>query len=306
MERRIKYLYDILQSANVKKIKITSNGFTGCCPFHDDKDPSFSMNKEGLWICFACGAKGNLKKFLELTKLKFDDYKTILEELKIMFDTKEEKVRTKKILDFEYIPYKDKVPEYLLNRLELKTIKHFELGYMENNEAYNNYTIIPIKFEGKNVGFQARYNGDDPNYKRYLNPPGFNIKNYIFNYDKMKEFKEILVTEGVFSVMSMHEKMIENSCAIFGASVSLEQIKLLLKLNLACIHLCLDNDAAGLKCALELGTKLEDFVKVRVMILPEGKDPNDLTRKEIYLIFRDALDFSEFKSRYEKNQIVSL
>lgn len=40
-------------------------GFTGCCPFHDDKSPSFSVSPDKqFYYCFACGAGGNVFKFL--------------------------------------------------------------------------------------------------------------------------------------------------------------------------------------------------------------------------------------------------
>lgn len=52
---------------HLTKIKHRSgNEYMALCPFHPDKNPSFSFNTEtGLWHCFACGEKGNIKQFLE-------------------------------------------------------------------------------------------------------------------------------------------------------------------------------------------------------------------------------------------------
>ena len=44
-----------------------SGRYWGCCPFHNEKTPSFSVNPEkGLFYCFGCGAGGNVFKFLSL------------------------------------------------------------------------------------------------------------------------------------------------------------------------------------------------------------------------------------------------
>ena len=46
-------------------LKKQGRGYSGCCPFHDDKSPSFSVNVEKqFYYCFGCGAGGNVFKFL--------------------------------------------------------------------------------------------------------------------------------------------------------------------------------------------------------------------------------------------------
>src|SRR5690348_8521565 len=63
------------------------NHVQAICPFHDDRDPSFSFNIDnGLWICYACGAAGNLRQFLD--RIGIDrgaqdiQYRTALEQAK--------------------------------------------------------------------------------------------------------------------------------------------------------------------------------------------------------------------------------
>ena len=44
----------------------TGKQFIGCCPFHEDRTPSFSLNPEsGLWYCHACGIGGDILTFVE-------------------------------------------------------------------------------------------------------------------------------------------------------------------------------------------------------------------------------------------------
>lgn len=298
-----KELYALLMDLGLKKIRNTTNGFTACCPFHDDQKPSFSINTEGLWICFACGEKGNLSQLISKLKGSIENYKVNLQILNINLDNllQPQKQVKKRIAGISYYPYLNEqdVPQYLLNRLAFKTIREFELGFSDQ-EMYKDYIIIPVKFENKFVGFQARLIGDDPNKQRYLNPHNWDIKKYLFNYDLAKQYDTIIVTEGVFSVMSMYEKNIKNSVATFGAAISNEQVSLLLRTNAKHIVLCLDNDEPGLKTMLEIGKIISDFIDTRVMILPEGKDPNDLSRNEIYLIFRDSLTYNNFVKYMEE------
>ncbi|MFC1865709.1 CHC2 zinc finger domain-containing protein [Chloroflexota bacterium] len=48
------------------KLKQKGQGYMGLCPFHDDHNPSLSVNKEkGVWHCFGCGKSGDLNKFMK-------------------------------------------------------------------------------------------------------------------------------------------------------------------------------------------------------------------------------------------------
>ena len=62
--------FEVLFKRHIKKSKINGNQLTGLCPFHDDRNPSFSANLEtGQWNCFACDDKqGNAKQFAELVE----------------------------------------------------------------------------------------------------------------------------------------------------------------------------------------------------------------------------------------------
>ncbi len=74
--------YKAEYSSAIEKPKITGSRLTGLCPFHKDKNASFSANLEnGMYKCFACGAEGNFLTFygnLHGIDTK-DAYKAILE-----------------------------------------------------------------------------------------------------------------------------------------------------------------------------------------------------------------------------------
>ncbi len=73
---------EVLRAARIEEIvgdyiKLRRSGkrFAGICPFHGDKDPSFSVNPEkGLWFCFGCHEGGNLFQFLmKIEQIEFNE-----------------------------------------------------------------------------------------------------------------------------------------------------------------------------------------------------------------------------------------
>jgi len=65
----IKQGVDLAALVRAKGVKLRKNGrsYFGLCPFHGDKNPSFSINPtNNLWQCFGCGAGGDVIRFIEL------------------------------------------------------------------------------------------------------------------------------------------------------------------------------------------------------------------------------------------------
>ena len=65
----IKRDIDLVALVKAKGVKLRKNGksYFGLCPFHADKNPSFSVNPtNNLWQCFGCGAGGDVIRFIEL------------------------------------------------------------------------------------------------------------------------------------------------------------------------------------------------------------------------------------------------
>lgn len=58
-------IVDLIESLGVKLKKVGSE-YMGLCPFHDDRKPSLSVNRDkGLWHCFGCERSGDARKFIE-------------------------------------------------------------------------------------------------------------------------------------------------------------------------------------------------------------------------------------------------
>ena len=83
--------YKTEYSQAIEKAKITGDSISGLCPFHDDKNASFSADlKTGKFNCFACGASGNFTTFYSrLHNLDTKEaYKQILERYGVQSEPK--------------------------------------------------------------------------------------------------------------------------------------------------------------------------------------------------------------------------
>jgi DNA primase len=66
---RIKQTVDLVELIRSRGVELTKNGkgYKGLCPFHEDQDPSFSVNPDkNLWHCFGCDKGGDAIRFVEL------------------------------------------------------------------------------------------------------------------------------------------------------------------------------------------------------------------------------------------------
>ena len=145
--------------------------------------------------------------------------------------------------------------------------------------------------------------------QKYVNSPDSEIYHkdhelYGIFQAKKAITKENLVymVEGYTDVISMHQCGIENVVANSGTALSEHQIHLLHRFT-PNIVLLYDGDAAGIKAALR-GTDmlLKEGMNVKVMLLPDGDDPDSFARKHTADEFRayieqNQTDFIAFKTR---------
>ena len=80
---RLKSSVDIVRTVgDYVRLKKRGARFIGLCPFHTEKTPSFNVNPAlGIFICFGCGAKGDLLKFVqEMESLTFPETLKLIAE----------------------------------------------------------------------------------------------------------------------------------------------------------------------------------------------------------------------------------
>lgn len=287
----IKYL---LEKHGFQKIRRYAKGYMCKCIFHDDRMPSFSINDEGLWNCFGCGKSGNwitlLKELGEKIDFNIQIPIHILNKYTIEeYDNENKENKNDTLITFEKLGY---IPKYILNRINKETCYKFKLGEIN---GIKNRCAIPIFYKGKYVGYHSRaMENIEP---KYVNSPGFKIKEHIFNYDNCEKKSTIYILEGAFNVMSMDEKGFKNCIATFGTKFTNTQIEKILSLNPKEINICFDNDSNGVgqSAAKELAGFFSELIDTYIVTFPKDKDPNQLTKEDIMMsiLNKKKVEFQE-------------
>ncbi len=176
-------------------------------------------------------------------------------------------------------------------------------------DRFSDRVIFPIhSVSGRVIGFGGRTLRTDKSVAKYQNSPTSEIYDkrhtlygiYFAKNEISRQDKCILV-EGYLDVLSMHQLGITNVVASSGTSLTVEQIRLIRKFT-SNVTIIYDGDAAGIKAALRgIGLVLKEGLNVKVVLLPEGQDPDDFARSHTLEqvqdhISRNEQDFISFKT----------
>lgn len=181
-----------------------------------------------------------------------------------------------RILSFGKSQVARSIRGYVKSRgFSIQELSRHGIGYA-TKEPYSGYLIIPFYYKGQLRYYNARnVIGTGP---RYNNPnkdiTGVGKEFIIFNYDALEMYRSVFVCEGALNALTMGDRGI----ATMGKAISAYQVNELLKSSCERFIILLDPDAK--KYAINLALKLVAYKKVKVVFLPEGKDVNDLGRKE--------------------------
>lgn len=151
------------------------------CPFHDDHSPSFWLNiNNGLWLCFSCGLRGSLKKFLKLVGLSNSAIDDAMEPVQAQLEVFRQREEHKRKSKFYGDPFKGDVllPEALLGVYEFKPLMMVEDGFEPDllrsldigyDRRLDRVTFPLRDLYGNLVGISGRATlpGDEPRYKVY-------------------------------------------------------------------------------------------------------------------------------------------
>ena len=336
-----------------------------CCPFHNEKTPSFVVSpSKGIYKCFGCGKSGTAVGFvMEHENLSYTEaLKYLAKKYHIEVVEKEESAeeiaqrqRNESLLLVseyagKFFQESLKTPEgqaigyqYFKSRgLEDETIVRYGLGWAPVSrkalsdtaraagykEEFLVETGLSIKYDdgrlvdrffdrvmfpihsvsGRVIAFGGRTLKTDKSVAKYVNSPETEI--YVksrslygiwFAKNEMSRQDKCILVEGYLDVLSMHQLGIRNVVASSGTSLTVEQIRLIRKFtnNVTIIY---DGDGAGIKAALRgIGLILKEGLNVKVVLLPEGQDPDDFARKHTLEevqdhIARNEQDFIGFKT----------
>lgn len=374
----------MIDRATVEKIKDAANivdvvsefvslrkrgaNYTGLCPFHNEKTPSFFVSPaRGTCHCFGCGKGGNAVTFI-----MEHEQMTYPEALRWLANKYHIEIQERELTDEERREQSERESMFIINEWAAKyfeqqlqtegegttyglpyfrsrgfrddIIAKFRLGYdlqsrfalpdaakaqgyqpeyllktgicYQNDrgeliDRYAGRVVFPwIGLSGKVVGFTARVL--DSRTKgvnmKYVNSPDSDIYHKAHELYGIYQAKKAIVkndrvylVEGQADVISMHQAGIENVVAGSGTALSFPQIHMLHRLT-SNITLIYDDDAAGLHAALK-GTDmlLSEGMNLKVLLLPDGDDPDSFARKhtadELHqYIDANETDFIQFKT----------
>ncbi len=165
--------------------------------------------------------------------------------------------------------------------------------------------IFPIHgISGNVVGFGGRTLRSDKNVAKYLNSPESDIyhKSRIL-YGLFQAKKSIVnsnrcfLVEGYTDVIALHQAGIENVVSSSGTALTAEQIRLIKRFT-ENITILYDGDEAGLKASFRgIDMILEEGLNVKVLLFPEGEDPDSFSQG------RSSSDFIAFIDDNERDFI---
>jgi len=346
-------------------LKKRGANYTACCPFHNEKTPSFYVSPaKGIYKCFGCGKSGTAIGFvMEHESLSYvEALKYLAKKYHIEVVEKEEsaeeiaqKQRNESLLlvsEFAGKFFREALAtqegqaiayQYFRSRgLEDETIRKYGLGWAFTDrkalsdaaraagykeeflvdtglciryddgrlvDRFFDRVMFPIhSVSGRVIGFGGRTLKTDKTVAKYVNSPSTEIYDksrslygiYFAKNEISRQDKCILV-EGYLDVLSMHQLGITNVVASSGTSLTVEQIRLIRKFtnNVTIIY---DGDSAGIKAALRgIGLVLKEGLSVKVVLLPEGQDPDDFARRHTLEEVQDHIrqnerDFISFKT----------
>lgn len=160
----------------------------------------------------------------------------------------------------------------------------------DNGSVYDRFrgrVMFPIhNLTGKVLGFGGRTLKTDKKTPKYVNSPESDIYHksnvlYGLYYAKkpILEADDCYLVEGYADVISMHQAGVENVVSSSGTSLTQGQIRLIARYTKN-VTILFDGDEAGIKASLR-GTDmlLEEGLNVKVLLFPEGNDPDSYVQK---------------------------
>ena len=345
-------------------LKRRGANYVACCPFHNEKTPSFYVSpSKGIYKCFGCGKSGTAVGFvmeeehcsyIEALRYLAKKYHIEIQEEEESAEEIARRQRSESLLLVSEFAEKFFVSQldtdegravgraYFRKRgLEDETVRKFGLGWAPSGRTalvdaalaagykmeyllaagvavrYDDETVsdkfrervmFPVhSVSGRVVAFSGRTLRSD-NPAKYVNSPeteiyikSRNLLGIYFAKSEMSRLDECILVEGNIDMVMMHQLGIRNVVASCGTSLTVEQIRLIRKFT-ENVTIMYDGDSAGIHAALRgITMVLSEGMNVKVVLLPDGDDPDSFCRKHTLEEVRSFMasseqDFISFKS----------
>ncbi len=339
-------------------LKRSGRNHVAPCPFHQEKTPSFTVNREKqLYHCFGCGAGGTAIGFLmDYDHLNFVEavedlaryagleaprsdtdgpWSTDALKLDVLYDLQKQVAEFYSAKLFDQQVGREAVMYLKRRGVKGRIARQFLLGFAppgwyglrerftgqalndtgllvpkEHGQPYDrfrNRIIFPIRDRrGRVVGFGGRVLDDSlPKYLNSPETPIFQKSKQLYGLFELLSVQphpdRILVVEGYLDVIMLAQNGVWNAVATLGTALSRNHLDILFRLSRELIF-CFDGDQAGQQAAwraVEIALPaLREGRTIRIMLLPEGHDPDSLIRRNGQEDFERAIAESSLLSDY--------
>jgi DNA primase len=292
----------VLDHYGVNWLRESGDELRGRCPIHKgDGDRTFHVNlSKGAFHCFSCKAKGNVLDFV--AAMESCNVRDAAVKLHGWFNLEQatngnpqptcpaaqaQPASTAPInppLGFQLKVNGEH--EYGTKRgLSKETLEEFGAGYCLSKGTFAGRFVIPLHdVLGQLVGYAGRSLDDsEPKYLFPSSDKGFHKRYLLFNWHRaVKQVGAdgpLIVVEGFFDCMKVRQAGF--ACvALMGSSLSVEQEALMCQ-DFNRVVLMLDGDEAGTSAAVQCAARLACRAWVRIVPVPDGKQPDELSSAEI-------------------------
>lgn len=286
-------------SREIEKIdgpkKQTGDSVFVCCPFHDERSPSCSVNMSqekdvaiGTFYCFGCGETGGWNKLAEKTNLEqiksWQNFEASSDGKAARFDKRKTEMLGTNNLTIQRLfdevgnavlpwPKEASWRSYsgkLINRIE---------GYVYDDRRFDELMLVlPVYINGRYRGGVRALREKPKKGPSYFNTNGDWVKDYGllgFDYMRKKDLygcKAIVLTEGPRDWLRMVQNKIP-ACSILGSKMfGKKKLTLLMGLGIEKVYALPDNDAAGTGMAKIIEAQCEGVIDFEWLKLPKKKD----------------------------------
>lgn len=293
------YQYEDLAKKRLTIFNISGEEALALCPFHQDRNPSFRFNmRRGVYICYSCGAKGGIGRFLNHFGASYQEPPVTMEMLNMQIAYLERNLAMHGSTTHVAHPWKY-WPEVSLQRFAFPhdgwaqrgfdgpTVDSWGLGY----DPVSDRLTLPLRdVYGRLLGVAYR-RMDQTRYGKYVYPKNFPKKKNMFGSWKVREktTDRVALVEGPTDVIRVQQAGIP-ALGIYGSYFSDDHLILLHRLNIKTVVCFYDNDQSGRKALASTKEVVDGIIisSVDWSEYKEGTDPGGLPIQDIQRLFRDA------------------
>jgi DNA primase len=295
-------LEKVLDNLHLIGVKTMNDQLMACCPFHNERRPSWAISIEKdqhPWVCYACGERGTVVTLVSRVKdvsiteavRYLIDYDPMFGQLDLdemvvtRFEDRHEKKQEFSVPEEAIYQFDNKIHKSITKRgFDVEFLQKFGVRW----DPRLRRVVFPVRnIHGGLVGFCGRavHSDQEPKYHFYKFPK----MGYLYGAHELTNRRPLIIVEGPTDYLRVRQFGYRDVVALLGASCSENQAHLITELCGEAI-IMLDNpdvDPAGRAGARRIVKMIGDKVRLYQLSYPRGvKDPGDLTKDQFSEMLR--------------------